>query len=473
MKLTVRLLKLLTIFPMVIGTIGFVALAGQPFLDSVFNCLIMYVMNYSDTPPNVLVEIARWTAPLATAGGIVILFSSLHEQMRNLWRYFCGGSVAVYGPENDKDIILRQLGKHGINGQDKFVKAEKYILLGNEPDNFKFYCDNKDKLAGKKVYVRCSSLPVQSLSSPDLKLFCPEEIAARLFWRKYDVYSLWKNSDGILKIVMIGFGKLGEELLLSGLQSNLFACGQKIEYHIFGDCSAFIATHTSLYKISDPVIPHDRPWYENIELMENADMVIVLQQQEQSGLIQKLLSTTLRKLVYVFSGEGPELELLDHRERLELFPWQAEASKLKLLLEDTLYLRAKRINLRYAHIYNGTEEDPENMEKEWNSLDTFTRYSNISAADYHEIRLKILEAEGIGDDPKKFSVETMERLAELEHIRWCRYHYLNNWSYGKPENGKSKDPKRRIHTLLCDYSELSEEEKEKDRENIRILLSIK
>lgn len=43
----------------------------------------------------------------------------------------------------------------------------------------------------------------------------------------------------------------------------------------------------------------------------------------------------------------------------------------------------------------------------------------------------------------------------------------------EPENGKAKDPVRRLHALLIPYDELSEEEKAKDRENIRVLLSVR
>lgn len=66
-----------------------------------------------------------------------------------------------------------------------------------------------------------------------------------------------------------------------------------------------------------------------------------------------------------------------------------------------------------------------------------------------------------------------ELLAELKHIRWCRYHYLNNWQFGIPADGKQKDPHLRLHISLIPYAELTDAEKEMDRENIRILLSVK
>ena len=119
---------------------------------------------------------------------------------------------------------------------------------------------------------------------------------------------------------------------------------------------------------------------------------------------------------------------------------------------------------------------------EWDKLDAFTRCSNISCADYHEIRLKMMEAEQIPTQVDQLSSEQMkeklEWLAELEHIRWCRYHYLANWRQGIPENGKAKDMETRIHKDLVPYHRLEldsagqETEKEKDRENIRLLLSI-
>lgn len=473
MKRSHRYWKILLILPLLIGVYGFFVLAGESFLDSVFWCVSMYVMNYLDPPSNFLVEIARWTAPLATVVGVVLAVDSIRRWMTARWRYLRGDSVAVYGPEQEKEVILSQLGGRGIDGRGTLVRANRYILLGPEQENFAFYQSHRDALSDSLVYIKCTSLPAQSVSIPNLRLFCPEEIAAGLFWRQRDLYSVWKASPGTVKIVLLGFGKLGEEMVCQGLQNNIFAPDQRLEYHIFGDCTAFLATHTSLGEIADPIILHTEPWYENTELLEQAELVVVLEQKEQAGLLQSLLGVTLRREIDVFSTEEPALELLAQKERLRLFPWRGAAMELPLPLEDRMYTRAKRINLRYSHLYRGTEETAENMEAEWNKLDAFTRYSNVSAADYHETRLMMLKLQGLPDRAEELSAGTMELLAELEHIRWCRYHYLNNWRRGQPENGKVKDPARRIHALLYPYAELPEEEKEKDRENIRVLLSVR
>ena len=64
----------------------------------------------------------------------------------------------------------------------------------------------------------------------------------------------------------------------------------------------------------------------------------------------------------------------------------------------------------------------------------------------------------------------IDKLSELEHIRWCRFHYINYWKYGVPENGKNKDEKRKIHSCLKGYYELPEEERRKDSAMIAELL---
>ena len=454
--------------PLLFGLTGFLT-AGEFFPDALFNSICMYAMNYQDTPPNLLVEAGRWTAPLATVSGVLMAVSALQERLRAYLRYRRGNSVAVYGPGAEKAALLSQLGRRGIDGGARFVRAQQYILLGD--DSFDFYLQNQKILQRSRVYLKCSSVPAQSVSAPGLRLFCPEETAARLFWKQQELYGRSAARGHRLDIVFLGFGRLGEELLTHGLQNNIFAPDQCITYHIFGSNRAFPDIHTQLGEIGDPVRFYDAPWYTQISLLDRADLILVLQQEDQLALTQNLLLASRCLRLHVFAAETAGVRLLAGQERLEIIPWEQDAQSLEYILGDTLYRRAKRINLRYAHLYGGVAENEKNQEEQWALLDAFTRYSNISAADYHEIRLSMLEALGAAAGGEALSPELLELLAELEHIRWCRYHYLNNWRWGAPENGKRKDMERRIHADLVPYQELTDSEKEKDRENIRILLA--
>lgn len=465
---------LLFLTPLLLGAVGLIALEGKPILDSLFQCTCMYLMGYQDSPPNLLVELARWTAPLATASWVLLAVAAAREKLQDLLRYLRGDSVAVYGPKAQREILLAALGRRGIDGGDAWrpVRAQSYLLLGTEQENFTFYQDNRGILAGRTVYLQSAALAAQSVSDPGLRLFCPEETAARLFWKQRCLYETSVHCGHRMRIVFVGFGLLGERLLTYALQDNIFAPDQRIEYHIFGDGIRFSAVHSSLSAIGDPVIFHEDPWYKNLDLLETAQMVAVLTQEEQPALVQDLLLATTAPILDVFANGESGLELLAGQERLRLFPWTQEGWSSAHIFSDTMFDRAKRINLRYAHLYSGTEETAQNREREWEKLDGFTRYSNVSAADYHEVRLHMLDVLGWPTDGARLRPEQLELLAHLEHIRWCRYHYLNNWQQGIPENGKRKDPAKRIHADLVPYEDLSDEEKQKDRDNILVLLSV-
>jgi len=60
-----------------------------------------------------------------------------------------------------------------------------------------------------------------------------------------------------------------------------------------------------------------------------------------------------------------------------------------------------------------------------------------------------------------------ETMAAVEHIRWSWDKRLNGWIYGNV-----KDNTNRIHPGLIPYQELSESEKEKDRELVRLIPSL-
>ena len=93
---------ILLCIPLVIGLAGLTVIADEPFADSLFHCICMYVLNYQDSPANGFVELARWTAPLATVGGTVMAITAARDWLHNSLRYWHGKSVAVFGPETEK-----------------------------------------------------------------------------------------------------------------------------------------------------------------------------------------------------------------------------------------------------------------------------------------------------------------------------------------------------------------------------------
>jgi hypothetical protein len=74
----------------------------------------------------------------------------------------------------------------------------------------------------------------------------------------------------------------------------------------------------------------------------------------------------------------------------------------------------------------------------------------------------------IEDDPRsvigaKVLDDNIELLAEAEHNDWMNQKLNNGWSYGESRNDSKK-----IHNLLILYKDLPEQDKEKDRNSVRI-----
>ena len=108
-----------------------------------------------------------------------------------------------------------------------------------------------------------------------------------------------------------------------------------------------------------------------------------------------------------------------------------------------------------------------NMSHKKNKLKKILKGSNIASADYHEIRkLLLMKAKKEGTEL------SMEQLGQMEHIRWCRFHYLNHWTYGVPENGKNKDAVHKIHVCLLPFEKLTKEDQKKDYEAVEVLLEL-
>ncbi len=429
---------IIMIIPAALGVYGFLQIDGMSLSWALYYTLRLFFINTDLTNINIWIEVARWTAPVVTAGAFVLVIRSLRDKFVDRIKSFSKKSCTVYGDGAAAQTFLQNLGRHGIVGKDKIPKSKYQVILYEDDEkNLEFYNKNEKKLLGKKVYISLDNIKVNGIQKKGVTPFSMSENNAILYWNKYTV------SDDE-NIAIIGNSSLNDELLIKGLLFNIYSTNQKINYHIFKSNNDFKHIHTELDKITmDNIYFYDSPWYEHFNLLENMNRIILCDKSEKLNLeiLSKLSSLTISPKIYINIGSKDFIERFFCKDNIIPFGMLEELASREIIINEKLIEEAKEVHNQYVK-NNGGED--------WDNLNIFTRESNISAAYYKNV-VKKLKNKNTND----------EIIAELEHIRWCRLHYLNNWKYDK-----TKNKALRLHNDLVPYESLNDVEKQKDRENV-------
>jgi len=456
-KVLVRILQILFILlPVGLGTIGFSKVNGGDVISAAYTSCRLYGMD-ADMPDEIngYIQAARWLAPIAAASGILLLIESFGRRFVNWFKKFNSDNIVVYGNSVSSRLLLENLGARGIMpSENKVVHAKKHVILfETDQENIDFYTKNQDALDNKEVYIHLDEINELSICNAGLHVFSMTEIAARMFWKEEPVL-FDKVERGIYRILIIGFEDLGQEILKYGLLSNIYAPDQQMEYHIFGDTHHFFDWHRQLHQMKpDVVVVHETEWCEKPELMAQADRIIFAG-EDRANLTDAgtmLAYYRLKPDVELFAAIHDEdvLKLIGNKDVIKPFAVMSNLCTKDYILNEKLNQEA----IQTHELYNSHITDPKER-VEWKDLSAFLRYSNISSADFDAVRKRYID---YYED--KISRERMiDILTELEHIRWCRYHYLNNWVLGE-----TKDKIARTHPCLVPFGALSQEEIDKDR----------
>ena len=440
------IISILYLIPLFVGTIGYL-IQGESFSDALYGGIDLYSMGSATNVCNGYIEFARWTAPLVTATVVLCVLRSVWQSLR-LRMHLLGreDSVAVYSDEKLK-IAFNPTTKVIYPGDAFKEYAKSHILLfSSDEKNLRFYEEHKEELSEKAVYMGLRDLELGCMKEmKNVTLFDVNGSIARLLWK--DI-AIWEKQISNCKIVVYGDGALAQTIMATGLQRNLFSLEQKLEYYVISQRHYFMRKHHDMPLMNGDSI-HYYAMDENIiwDIIAAADIVIIAEKIELDQL-QTIIVRAEKASVYYYSQEEGDTVSYLAFDGLIPFGRNAEVLTDENIRKQEMVRKAVLFNEKYAEEYQG--------EKDWNKLSGFLKASNISSVDYGEV---------IAALPSIISDET---IAELEHIRWCRFHYLNYWKYGLPENGQRKDPKNRVHRDLKPYNELDEEEKEKDNIAVRL-----
>ena len=377
------------------------------------------------------------------------------------------GSVLADDP--DAAIIFRRSAENRIGGRAVVrldCNPEELIDLKGSGQDIKYFCLGEDSWENYRQATDAAGLDIDTYCLTDfgsdeisgsLHTFSKKEIISRCYWRDHPLRKDEKT------IVLIGSGKIAAELLERGLLTNVFEPGRYICYHVFGDSSDFRKSHREAVRTlcggdpeDDALFLHEECWEYHPEIIRNADRIIICEDDDRSDL------ATYKEIMMLFpTAAKVHVRLNNTVEKISCFGRSKDLFTLRAFVRDDINRLAVTLN----DIYN----EGSGKTGGWSDLSDHLKRSNIAAADHMIVKVRyLLDDDSITElteencrraydvfsdaDPDKRDI-----CREMEHRRWMRYHQMYNWTYSPERN----DLMRR-HPMMLPYSELSEEDKEKD-----------
>jgi len=460
MKLIKKIiLPVVFILPFILGVIGFL-LEGEKLLDSAYFSFALYAVNPLYEEKNILIEIARWLAPAVVASGLLVFIKEITQRIKDFFVCSKKNSFVLYGDSSEISELKKCIDNAVISKDNSIKDADNHIILfKDDVTSFRFYNENQERFGGKNIFIKSDNIEMFKNDNDRFKILNFNEIVARNYWIDHNLIQYFINKQEEIQVAIIGFDGVAQGLLDTAILNNIYSLKQKITYHIWGDSAVYAGVHANLDLMnSDNIIYHSEKWQNNIDLISKVDRIIfpVL---PDIGTLVMLADKCGESEIHCYNLDESIIKIINNPKVLSFGHNNNVFTAENLLLTD-IYCSAKRLNFKYACLYGQAKESDEDVavEVEWKKLDNFTKNSNISAVNYHLIRQIITN---------NMQYTDLE-FAEMEHIRWCRFHFLNHWKEGQTENGK-KDIINKIHPCLVPFDKLLETDKQKDVEAIDVL----
>lgn len=452
--------------PFVLGMIGYWLIGQESFIDAVYECLALYFVNPVSDITNIFVILSKFTAFFIAASAVLTMFLKLINNVDHAKINREPDSTAVYGDNEWTDRFVANL-NHGYkaelrkNGQPENANYQ-VIMYSDDVENINFYTEQLDFFKNKPTFVMLNNTDSHLLANTagrNVHYFNLNDLSARMYWKNNDLYDQVMNrNEQIIKIAIIGSNPMAEAILERGYLINLYRLTQKIEYHVWGYKGAKRKEMEKLYQTTmngDSVTFYETEWNNDLSLFAQMSRVIICEEEKKLAIMQMLLHQYNGLSIHCWNQSGTKYEQIFNAPGLKTFGDLSEILTEECIKEEKPLRQAKLFNYDYTLRKSGRtlpDNYEEEMEKEWVQLDGFTRDSNISRTDHIGIEKKLRES---GTDQTE--------LFELEHIRFCRYHYVNHWTYDPlPDTEGTKDKVHRKHKLLIPFEDLPQSEKVKD-----------
>lgn len=479
-----------------------VAERGQPgskiqtFADAVwFSLVTISSVGYGDMTPvtplghaiGVIFLIMSMGVLVALFGYVVSAISSeglpmfrLGLRRRQNWYYFAEftaeadvlardvlrddpDGVIIFGINRDNEIEVPDYQCLFVNVSPARIVAHK---KGKGQRCKLFFLDEDDirrNLKAANVQELDADIYAHTASGPEkmggnLNIFHSCDCCARSYWRDYPLYP----SEDI--VVIIGFGRYGTALLERAILMNIYDADFEVSYHVFGDSEHFQRMHVNLgaamginevHPGHDSIFFHNEEWTAAHELISKADRIIICEDKEQVGW------DDYWKLQRYYEHKGiVHLRSNLKAQGVSIFGTNEQIYTVNQIIRTRLNDAARLVNDMYRRSVENSLD--------WDELDEQLRQSKIATADHLITKIRVLLGNrAISDLDRRTFMAANESLEEamkdpawrdslrrIEHARWVRFYAYCNWKYGEV-----KDAKKHENPMICEYEELTEEQK--------------
>lgn len=508
-----KLLLAFGLATVIIGTTGYI-LADEPFYEALISSIALLALNGEFEPSDALIEIARWLGFIFAMGVIYSIVelavnrSAENIAVRRALRQ--ANPVAIHGEGPYALALASNMGKSAVlSDMPKSYNAPtQVVLFPTDAETMDFFSLNSERLLqADEVYVGLNSIRPSATMHDNVFVFSMADICAQLYWEDFPVMRA-EN------IALIGSGPYAEALLTQGLLVNIFDIRGGIDYIACGDFAEYRDTHRSLQAAidanEDKLDFETSPWHAIIDKLAACDRIILCDQPEENiKLASALHAASVSVPIHMRADSEACLDLIGDDGTVRVFGTTDMLCTSAIIVQQAHHRAGKISDITYRVgtpecngcerisgfpaediLYDMPEEEQARIKAErseaidyrtclscdrfkasWSNMTDFQRRSNyaIAAHDNHKVAL-MKECSNDGTLPvfADLPLEERDRLQEIEHIRWCRFHYLNNWVQGMTADGK-KDSQSLIHPLLVPYDELTRLDKDKDGDSYTTL----
>lgn len=335
--------------------------------------------------------------------------------------------------------------------------------------------------------VRTQGAHALGSADAEFELFNLNSNAARLLLQS----ETFLRTEKVPHLLFAGFGQMGAEILVRAIRCNFAIPGTRLSATVLdargpGSRAGAEMRCASIPELADisfstcQFVNDDVAWQAEAmaELRARPPLAVIVALKADDVALsvamhfRKLLDMLGRAHIPVFVRVRQQqrlgeflagMESTPTHERLRPFGGLAGLTSPDILLNQSLDMLARaahEIWLRYNAQSGSAAALP------WDKLSEFHKQSNRALADFIPVRLRHCGFRQVaGRAPLiNFDEATVEKLAALEHWRWCVEMRSMGW-----QAAATRDDALKRHNRLVDWSELPDSVKDYNREMARLL----